>query len=119
MRLILVLVAAVFAAVSVPVVAEEIDAATLEKVRVAAAKGYRDPDAAKVSDVKKSLAANGTGYCGKVTIEDMPDAMTTFHVVLETPSGPSVLRLSDYNAPETDPNSKVVHEMMQHFGCIK
>ena len=119
MRLMLILAAAALAVAAVPVAAQEIDPVTLEKVRVAATKGYHNPGAAKVSDVKKSLAANGTGYCGKVTIEDMPDATTTFHVVLETPTGPSVLRLSDYNAPETDPNSKVVHEMMQHFGCIE
>jgi hypothetical protein len=101
------------------ILADEIDAATLEKVRVAASKGYVHPEAAAIKNVKKSLATNGTGYCGEINIEDMPDAVTTFHVILETPTGPSVLRLIDFNNPETDPQAKTVHEIFQHVGCIE
>jgi hypothetical protein len=97
--------------------ADEIDAATLEKVRVAASKGYAHPEAAVIKNVKKSLATNGSGYCGEINVEDMPDTVTTFHVILETPTGPSVLRLIDFNNPETDPQAKTVHEIFLHVGC--
>jgi hypothetical protein len=107
------------AVVPATVVAEEIDAATLEKVRIAASKGYAHPESATIKNVKKSLATNGSGYCGQINIEDMPDAVTTFHVILETPTGPSVLRLIDFNNPETDPQAKTVHEIFQHVGCIE
>jgi hypothetical protein len=103
--------------------AEEPDQPTLDKVLAAATKGYARPEVAKIRNVRKSLAVNGTGYCGEITVEEEADngveTYTTFHVVLETPSGPSVLRLSDFKTPETDPQAATVHQMMRNFGCIK
>lgn len=105
-------------AATTPLLADDLDAATLEKVRVAASKGYAHPEAATIKNVKKSLATNGSGYCGEINIEDTTDTVTTFHVILETPTGPSVLRLIDFSNPETDPQAKTVHEIFLHVGCI-
>ena len=109
---------AVLFAATTPLLADDIDAATLEKVRLAASKGYAHPEAATIKNVKKSLATNGSGYCGEINIEDTTDTVTTFHVILETPTGPSVLRLIDFQNPETDPQAKTVHEIFLHVGCI-
>jgi hypothetical protein len=105
-------------AATTPLFADDIDATTLEKVRIAASKGYAHSEAATIKNVKKSLAINGSGYCGEINIEDTPDTVTTFHVILETPTGPRVLRLIDFKNPETDPQAKTVHEIFLHFGCI-
>jgi hypothetical protein len=99
--------------------AEEPDQPTLDKVLAAATKGYAKPEIAKIRNVRKSLAVNGSGYCGEITVEDAVETYTTFHVVLDTPSGPSVLRLSDFKTPESDPQAATVHQMMRNFGCIK
>jgi hypothetical protein len=99
--------------------AEEPDQPTLDKVLAAATKGYAKPEIAKIRNVRKSLAVNGSGYCGEITVEDAVETYTTFHVLLDTPSGPSVLRLSDFKTPESDPQAATVHQMMRNFGCIK
>jgi hypothetical protein len=99
--------------------AEEPDQPTLDKVLAAATKGYAKPEIAKIRNVRKSLAVNGSGYCGEITVEDAVETYTTFHVLLDTPNGPSVLRLSDFKTPESDPQAATVHQMMRNFGCIK
>jgi hypothetical protein len=99
--------------------ADEPDQPTLDKVLAAATKGYARPEIARIRNVRKSLAVNGSGYCGEITVEDAVETYTTFHVVLDTPSGPSVLRLSDFKTPESDPQAATVHQMMRNFGCIK
>jgi hypothetical protein len=99
--------------------ADEPDQPTLDKVLAAATKGYAKPEIAKIRNVRKSLAVNGSGYCGEITVEDAVETYTTFHVLLDTPSGPSVLRLSDFKTPESDPQAATVHQMMRNFGCIK
>ena len=120
MRTVLAAAALIFlVATPVTVVADEIDAMTLEKVRIAASKGYAHPETATIKNVRKSLATNGSGYCGQINVEGTPDAVTTFHVILETPTGPSVLRLIDFDNPDTDPQAKTVHEIFQHVGCIE
>lgn len=117
------LLAAMPTLMSAGALAEEPDQPTLDKVLAAAAKGYARPEIAKIRNVRKSLAVNGTGYCGEITVEAVAEngagSYTTFHVLLETPNGPSVLRLSDFKAPESDPQSATVHQMMRNFGCIK
>ena len=109
---------ALFVAIAAPALAEDIDAATLEKVRATATRGYADPAKADVRNIRKSRATNGSGYCGEATLEDAPGTVTTFHVLLETPTGPSVLRLSDFSAPDTDPKAATVHEFFRHVGCV-
>jgi hypothetical protein len=99
--------------------ADEPDQPTLDKVLAAATKGYAKPEIARIRNVRKSLAVNGSGYCGEITVEDAVETYTTFHVLLDTPSGPSVLRLSDFKTPESDPQAATVHQMMRNFGCIK
>jgi hypothetical protein len=99
--------------------ADEPDQPTLDKVLAAATKGYARPEIARIRNVRKSLAVNGSGYCGEITVEDAVETYTTFHVLLDTPSGPSVLRLSDFKTPESDPQAATVHQMMRNFGCIK
>jgi predicted lipoprotein len=98
--------------------ADDVDQATLAKVMAVAAKGYANPTAAKIRNVRKSLATSGSGYCGEITVEASEDTYTVFHVLLETPSGPSVLRLVDFDAPDTDPKAATVHEFFVHVGCI-
>jgi len=107
-------------ALAMPAIAayKGIDQATLNLVAATATKGYADPGAATVTNIRKSSAINGSGYCGDVTVEGS-DETTTFHVVLVTPTGgPSVLRLSDYPMTESDPQAATVHELMLHFGCV-
>jgi hypothetical protein len=114
-------VAALAVMVGAPVAsahADDIDAATLAKVTEVAAKGYAHPEAAKVTNIRKSLATSGTGYCGEITLEGS-EQVTTFHVILETPKGPTVLRLVDFDTASGDPKVSTVHEFFKHVGCIK
>jgi hypothetical protein len=113
-----ILAGAVLAVAGGSAFAESIEQATLDQVLMAASKGYTRPAEAKIRNVHKSLAVNGSGYCGEITIEATPETYTTFHVILETANGPSVLRLSDFGAPETSPQSATVNQMMHNFGCI-
>jgi len=117
MRILTPAAALIFLTAIPSVLAEDIDQATLDLVTRTASKGYAAPAAATVSHIRKSKATNGSGYCGEVTIEGGMET-TTFHVLLETPTGPSVLRLSDFTATETDPQSATVHELFRHVGCI-
>lgn len=100
-------------------VAEEIDAATLDAVTALATRGYVDPTAAEVRNVRKSLARNGMGYCGEVSVEAEDGVFTVFHAIIESGTGPSVLRLADYPPNPLDPNAMTVAEMMRNFGCTE
>jgi hypothetical protein len=113
--------AALFAAVSgFPALAQEapVDFDTLAIITATATKGYAHPETAIVAQVRKSLARNGTGYCGSVTVEDS-DEVTVFHVILESPDGPSVIRLSEYPDAEESNNAAMVHQLMHNFGCVE
>ena len=111
---------AVAAALSaaLPAVAQDIDRPTLDRVAVIATTGYVDPAVAVVTEVRKSRARNGMGYCGDVTVED-GSGITLFHVLLETAGGPSVLRLSDYPESDQSPNAQTVRQTMKNFGCAE
>lgn len=115
----LVVVEPASAALSPPAASDApgIDQHILDLVASTATKGYAHPETAAVRHIRKSNAINGTGYCGDVTIEGSEET-TMFHVVLKTSRGPSVLRLSDYPAPERDPLDDTVRVLMQHFGCM-
>jgi hypothetical protein len=108
-----------------PAVAEDIDQATIERVTDIATSGYADPGAATVTGVFKSLARNGMGYCGEVTVEggevtvEGGGSVTVFHVLLETAGGPSVLRLADYPDTDMSPNAQTVRQLMKNFGCTE
>lgn len=97
---------------------EAVEATIIEQVTVIAVKGYADPDAAIVTNVRKSLARNGKGYCGEVTLEE-GEGTTTFHVLLETANGPSVLRLSDFPETDTSNNANAVRTLLHNFGCVE
>jgi hypothetical protein len=101
-----------------PAGAQAVDPAIIERVTVIATSGYTDPGAATVAGVFKSLARNGMGYCGEVTMEGS-DGVTVFHVLLETAGGPSVLRLADYPDTDVSPNAQTVRQLMKNFGCTE
>lgn len=92
-----------------------IDRATLRAVATAATKGYENPDSAVISNVRKSTATSGTGYCGEITL-DGSEETTVFHVILRTPNGPSVIRLSDYSR-DGEPLSETAQVLLNDFGC--
>jgi hypothetical protein len=103
-----------------PASAEDIDPATLDAVTALAARGYADPDGAVIRNVHKSLAKNGKGYCGEITVEAGDgETFTVFHAILEGGTGPSVLRLSDYPADAASPNTVMVERLMRNFGCTE
>jgi hypothetical protein len=120
MRIVVPALAAATAALPLcaPAHADDIDFAIVVRVTETATKGYVAPEAATVSNIRKSRAMNGTGYCGEVSIEGSAET-TTFHVILETPNGPSVLRLSDYPESDMSPSAQTVRQMMKNFGCVE
>ncbi|HET7716747.1 MAG TPA: hypothetical protein VFK86_14070, partial [Bauldia sp.] len=87
-----------------PAMAEDIDQATLDAVIALATRGYANPGAAEVRNVHKSLARNGMGYCGEVSLESAGGSFTVFHAILEGDTAASVLRLVDYPFDPNDPN---------------
>jgi hypothetical protein len=95
------------------------DESTLDAVVVLAAKGYKAPEAAEVRGVHKSLARNGLGYCGEISIET-GEGFTVFHVILadQDGAGASVLRLADYPEEDQSRDAAAVRRMMQNFGCV-
>lgn len=101
-----------------PVAAQDIDAATLARVAEIAARDYADPEAAIVTGVFKSRARNGMGYCGEITLEGGA-GVTTFHVLIESAMGPSVLMLADYPESDMSPNAQTVRQLMSNFGCTE
>ncbi len=110
--------ALVFASAPALAAEEAVDDATLASVSETATKGYAHPEAATVRSVHKSLATSGTGYCGEVSIENSTE-FTVFHVILKTDAGKSVLRLSDFPHPESNPQDATVHQFMRNVGCLR
>ena len=98
---------------------EAIDAPTLAAVTALATRGYADPAAASVRDVHKSLARNGLGYCGTVSLAD-GSGFTVFHAILGEDGGAgSVLRLSEFPASDDSPTANAVRQMMRNVGCVE
>lgn len=97
---------------------DAVDQVIVDQVTVIATKGYANPDAAVVTNVRKSLARNGLGYCGEVTVEE-GDGVATFHVLLDSASGPSVLRLSDFPDEDQSASAVTVRQLMKNFGCTE
>jgi hypothetical protein len=95
-----------------------IEAETLAAVLALATRDLADPGTAHVRNIHKSLARNGQGYCGELSLSDGGD-FTVFHAILEGGTGPSVLRLADF--PESDQSSSAttVRQMMRNFGCVE
>jgi hypothetical protein len=113
------LICACLALLASPATAQDIDRATLASVEALATRGYADPGAAVVRNVHKSLARNGMGYCGEVSVEGDGSSFTVFHAIVESGTGPSVLRLSDFAPDPLDPNAMAVVQMMRNFGCTE
>ncbi len=98
---------------------EAIDATTLAAIQRVATEGYQNPDAAEIDDVQPSKDPSGRGYCGGVTIEEIPDFMTNFHVRLAGDGQPATLiRLYDIGSPDFSPAAQEAHRMMREYGCI-
>jgi hypothetical protein len=111
---------AVLLALSAPIAfADDIDAATMKAISALATKGYADPASAEIRNVHKSLASNGMGYCGEVTVQSGGGVFTPFHVILGEGTGASVLRLVDYPPSDTDNYAEAVNRMMKNFGCTE
>lgn len=98
--------------------AADIDADTLSAVLALATRDFAEPDTAHLRNIHKSLARNGKGYCGEVSMAEGGD-FTVFHAILSGGTGPSVLRLVDF--PESDQSSSAttVRQMMRNFGCVE
>jgi hypothetical protein len=94
-----------------------IDSDTLSAVLALATRDLSDPGQAHFRNIHKSLARNGKGYCGEVSLNG--GDFTVFHAILEDGTGPSVLRLVDF--PESDQSSWAiaVRQMMKNFGCVE
>ena len=118
MRFLLLSAAVAVATVSSTQAQEAIEATIVEQVTIVAAKGYAEPETATVTNVRKSRARNGMGYCGEITLEE-GEGTTTFHVLLETANGPSVLRLADFPDTDTSNNANAARQLLRNFGCVE
>jgi hypothetical protein len=96
--------------------AEEIDTETMTAIITLVTKGYDDPTSVEIRNVHKSRARNGNGYCGEIAVEDGAD-FTVFHAIIESITGPSVLRLADY--PDGTVNGRAVRQLLRNFGCLE
>jgi hypothetical protein len=96
-----------------------VEESTLDAIVLLAAQGYKAPESAEIRNVHKSLARNGLGYCGEISVE-AGEGFTVFHVVLadEDGAGASVLRLADYPVEDRSRNAVAVRGMMRNFGCV-
>jgi hypothetical protein len=95
-----------------------IEAETLSTLLALATRDFVDPGAAHIRNIHKSLARNGQGYCGEVSLAEGGD-FTVFHAILESGSGPSVLRLVDFPESDQSSNANTVRQMMKNFGCLE
>jgi hypothetical protein len=95
-----------------------IEAETLSALLALATRDFADPGAAHIRNIHKSLARNGQGYCGEVSLAEGSD-FTVFHAILESGSGPSVLRLVDFPESDQSSNATTVRQMMKNFGCVE
>ena len=118
MRLFLSALIAACALPVIPLAEEAIEASTRDAVFVLATKGYREPASAEVRNVRKSLARNGKGYCGEVTIEG-GGGFTVFHAILGGEGEASVLRLADYGTESSNNFAETVVRLLKNFGCVE
>jgi hypothetical protein len=117
------LAAAIVSAPLLPMTAmadeQKVEASTLDAIATLATKGYRQPAAASLRNIHKSLARNGLGYCGEVSL-DGGGGFTVFHVILAGNDSPaSVLKLSDYPDNDRSRNAVAVRRLMVSFGCLE
>jgi hypothetical protein len=117
------LAAAVASAVLLPMTVladeEKVEASTLDAITALATKGYGQPAAASIRNIHKSLARNGLGYCGEVSLE-VGGGFTVFHVIVAGKDSPaSVLRLADYPDSDQSRNAVSVRRLMVNFGCLE
>jgi hypothetical protein len=95
-----------------------IEAETLAAVLALATRDAADPGTAHIRKIHKSLARNGQGYCGEVSLSDGGD-FTVFHAILEGGTGPSVLRMADFPESDQSSNATTVRQLMRNFGCVE
>jgi hypothetical protein len=94
-----------------------IDADTLAAILALAARDAPEPDAVHVRKLHKSLARNGRGYCGEVSLAD--GSFTIFHAVIGGDTASSILRLADFPEADQSPSANTVRAMMRNFGCVQ
>jgi hypothetical protein len=98
--------------------ADAIDDATRVAVAQLATRGFADPTGATIRNLRKSLARNGLGYCGEVSLPE--GGFTAFHAILgETGEAGSVIRLSEFPASDESPTAVAVRQMMKNVGCVE
>ena len=97
---------------------EPIDDATRVAAATLATRGFADPTAATIRNLHKSLARNGLGYCGEVSLPD--GGFTAFHAILgENGAAGTVIRLSEFPAGDESPSAVAVRQMMKNVGCVE
>jgi hypothetical protein len=98
--------------------AEAIDDATRIAVAELATRGFADPTGATIRNLHKSLARNGLGYCGEVSLPE--GGFTVFHAILgENGEAGTVIRLSEFPATDETPTAQAVRQMMKNVGCVE
>jgi hypothetical protein len=95
-----------------------IEAETLAAVLTLATRDVADPGASHIRNIHKSLARNGQGYCGEVSLTAGGD-FTVFHAILAGGTGPSVLRMADFPESDQSSNATTVRQIMKNFGCVE
>ncbi len=95
---------------------EAIDDATRIAVATLATRGFADPTGATIRNLRKSLARNGLGYCGEVSLPE--GGFTVFHAILgENGKAGSVIRMSEFPASDESPTAVAVRQMLKNVGC--
>ncbi len=89
------------------------------QAKLVAAVGARlvDPAAARISDLTPSLARNGRGYCGKVSLAASAPAQP-FHVILDENGSAAVLILPENGDPPGLARADATR-LLTNFGCIR
>ncbi len=100
--------------------ADGLDEATRAAVVALATRGLAEAESAELRNIHQSLARNGMGYCGEVSVAAPTGGepeFTVFHAILGGEG--SLLRLSDYPPEATNTYYAAVTEMLHNFGCIE
>jgi hypothetical protein len=95
-----------------------IEAETLSAVLALATRDLADPGTVHLRNIHKSLARNGQGYCGELSLTEGGD-FTVFHAILAGGTGPSVLRMVDFPESDQSSNATTVRQLMKNFGCAE
>ena len=97
---------------------DAIDDATRIAVAELATRGFAEPTAATIRNLHKSLARNGLGYCGEVSLPE--GGFTAFHAILgEKGEAGMIIRMSEFPASDESPTAQAVRQMMKNVGYVE